>query len=85
MKSDNPPVNLHSFIRGSNEGVIKFIVTEEHFPVVHAAVTDILESREPKRGALEARMERPSDYAKSIKAVCGISDHRFSSALHVGL
>ena len=82
---DSPPSNLHNFMRGSHEYVVKLLVGEDHFEKVKSAVNEMLQNLESKRCRLESELPSPSDYAKVIQSREGICDHRFFSDLHVGL
>lgn len=66
MKLDSPPANMHLFMQGTHEDILRLLITDEYFPKVEAAVTKITEELLTKRSKIEADFPSASEYGCSI-------------------
>ena len=86
LATDEPPITLHAFMRGTHKNFIrKFCGNEDMYRRIEAAVDTLRQQAPTKRACIEEKFETPSEYAKYLTRKTYIHDHRFSSGLHVSL
>ena len=84
---DDPPTNLHSFIEGTHEDVIKILCqgSDTFFDKIKVAVSKM--EIPTKRSKIEDDLPTGSEYGKKAAQhnIPGICNHRYYSGLHTTL
>ena len=76
---------MHSYLGGTHENVIKFIVNDEDaFSKIQSAKLKLFSGAPTKRCAIESNFPSPSDNGKK-PCHASVRDHRYSSGLHTSL